>query len=224
MSSFAKRAAAQTTAFLILVALTFVAAGTIQYWQGWLFWLLFLTSMTATGIYLIRYDRALLERRMRVGPQAESRPRQKVIAALILMMFVVLAIVPALDYRFGGSRVPAAIVILANLIVVAMFGFVLMVLRENSFAASTVTVEVEQRVISTGPYAYVRHPIYAGALVMLFAIPLALGSLWGLLVAAFAFPILVARTLDEEGALSAELAGYDDYRRSVRYRLIPQVR
>ena len=113
--------------------------------------------------------------------------------------------------------------ILANLVIVAMFGFFILVMRENSFAASTITVEAGQHVISTGPYAYVRHPMYAGAVLMIFAMPLALGSLWGLLVAVLAFPILLARIFDEERALSAELAGYNDYRRRVPWRLIPRV-
>jgi len=223
MKSFAMRAAAQTGVLLIPVALTFVAAGTIHYWQGWVFWLAFLGSSSATGVYLIQHDRALLARRMRVGPQAESRPRQKLIVALLFVMFVTLAIVPGLDYRFGWSHVPGAIVILANLVIVAMFGFFILVMRENNFAASTITIEAGQHVVSTGPYAYVRHPMYAGALLMIFAMPLALGSWWGLLVAALACPLLVARILDEERALSAELAGYDDYCRTVPYRLIPRV-
>jgi protein-S-isoprenylcysteine O-methyltransferase Ste14 len=223
VNSFTRRAVAQTAVILVPVALTFVAAGTLQFWQGGLFWLVFLASTTATGIYLMRRDRALLERRMRVGPQAESRPRQKIIVALIVVMFVALAIVPGLDYRFGWSRPPALIVIIANLLVVASFGLMLLVLRENTFAASTITVEAGQRVIATGPYAHVRHPMYAAAGLLLFTMPIALGSWWGLLVAALACPLLIARIFDEERALSAELAGYDDYCRAVPYRLIPRV-
>ncbi len=98
-----------------------------------------------------------------------------------------------------------------------------MVLRENTFAASTITVEAGQRVISTGPYAHVRHPMYAGAALLIFAMPIALGSFWGMLPAAFAIPVLIARILDEERTLSAELLGYDDYCRAVPYRLVPLV-
>jgi protein-S-isoprenylcysteine O-methyltransferase Ste14 len=115
------------------------------------------------------------------------------------------------------------VVVLANLLIIAAFGFFLMVLRENTFAASTITVEAGQRVISTGPYAHVRHPMYAGAALLIFAMPIALGSLWGLLAAAVAIPVLIARILDEERTLSAELPGYDDYRRAVPWRLIPLV-
>jgi len=105
----------------------------------------------------------------------------------------------------------------------AAFGFILLVLRENTFAASTITVEAGQRVISTGPYAHVRHPMYAGAVLLILAMPMALGSLWGLLAAAILPPILIARIFDEERTLSAELPGYDDYRRAVPHRLIPLV-
>jgi protein-S-isoprenylcysteine O-methyltransferase Ste14 len=160
---------------------------------------------------------------MRFGPRAESRPTEKIIIAIILLTFVALAVAAGLDHRFGWSRVPAAIVIIANILMIADFGFFLLVLHENTFAASTITVEVGQRVISTGIYAYVRHPMYAGALLLLFAMPIALGSLWGLLVAAIAIPLLIARIFDEERTLSAELPGYDDYRRAVPYRLIPLV-
>ena len=221
MNSFATRAVVQTAGLLIPVILTLISAGTIHFWQGWLFWVSFLASSTAIGIYLMKRDPALLERRMRVGPQAESRPRQRIIIAIILALFIALAIVPGLDHRFGWSRVPPAIVVIANMLVVGSFGFFLLVLQENTFAASTVTVEAGQRVISTGPYAHVRHPMYAGAVVLLFAMPIAMGSLWGLLPAAIAVPVLIARILDEERTLSAELPGYDDYRRAVPYRLIP---
>jgi protein-S-isoprenylcysteine O-methyltransferase Ste14 len=224
MSPLASRAATQTAGFLILFALIFVSAGTIHFWQGWLFCVSFSFSTVATGVYLMRRDPALLERRMRFGPRAESRPRQKIIVAVIFAMFAALLIVPGLDHRFGWSQVPAAIVVLANLLIIAAFGFFLVVLRENTFAASTITVEAGQRVISTGPYAHVRHPMYAGAALLIFAMPIALGSFWGMLPAALAIPVLIARILDEERTLSAELPGYDDYCRAVPYRLVPLVR
>ena len=117
----------------------------------------------------------------------------------------------------------ASLVVVANLVMLAALGCILLVVRENTFAASTITVERGQRVIFTGPYAHVRHPMYAGALPLIFAIPIALGSWWGLLVAAISLPLLIVRILDEERALSAELGGYDSYCRAVPYRLIPLV-
>jgi protein-S-isoprenylcysteine O-methyltransferase Ste14 len=224
MGTLVTRAAAQTAAgFLVLFTLIFVSAGTIHFWQAWLFCLSFLFSTIAIGVYLVKRDPALLERRMRFGPRAESRPRQKVIVAIIFATFVALLIVPGLDHRFGWSRVPAAIAVLANLFIIAAFASFLLVLRANTFAASTITVEPGQRVISTGPYAYVRHPMYAGAVVLIFAMPIALGSCWGLLAAALTIPVLLARIFDEERTLSAELPGYEEYCRAVPYRLIPRV-
>ena len=223
MLPIAKRIAGQTAALLILFALIFISAGTIDFWQGWLFCLVFWFSMIAIGIYLIKYNRPLLERRMRFGPWEESRPVEKVVITLTFLMFLVLVIVPALDHRFAWSRVPGPVVVTANILIVATFGFFLVVLRANSFAASTITVEAGQRVISTGPYAYVRHPMYAGAVLLIFAVPVALGSWWGLLVAVIATPVLVVRILDEERALGAELPGYKDYLVAVPYRLVPRV-
>jgi protein-S-isoprenylcysteine O-methyltransferase Ste14 len=224
MSTLALKAAAFMAEFLILIAgLIFVSAGTIYFWQGWLFWVSYSAWSIAATIYLLRRDPALVERRMRAGPRAESRPVQKIIAAMFLMVFFGIVVVPGLDHRFHWSQVPAALVIAANVFALAALWFLLWVVRENSFAASTITVESEQRVISTGPYAYVRHPMYAAAIPLLFSIPIALGSWRGLLVAAVSIPLLIARILDEERVLSKELAGYDDYRRTVRYRLIPFV-
>jgi protein-S-isoprenylcysteine O-methyltransferase Ste14 len=203
--------------------LTFASAGTVDFWQGWLFWASFWGSSIATVVYLLKYDRALLERRMQFGPQAEPRPHEKIIISLTFLMFLVLSILPGLDRRFGWSRVPAAVVIIANGLVIACFGFFILVMRENTFAASTIRVEAGQRVISTGPYAYVRHPMYTGGVVLILAMPLAMGCWWGLILTAIWVPLLVARILDEEGALSAQLAGYEDYRRAVPYRLVPLV-
>jgi len=138
-------------------------------------------------------------------------------------MFVALMIVPALDHRFAWSHVPGALAVIANILIVATFGFFIVVLDANPFAASTITVEAGQRVISTGPYAYVRHPMYAGALLLIFATPIALGSWWALLVPVISTPVLIVRILDEERALGAELAGYKDYLVAVPYRLIPRV-
>ena len=223
MFPFAKRIAAQTAAIFILFALIFVSAGTIDFWQGWLFCLVFWFSMIAIGIYLIKYNRPLLERRMRYGPWEESRPVEKIIITLALLVFVALMIVPALDHRFAWSRVPGMLVVIANILIVATFGFFLVVLSANSFAASTITVEAGQRVIATGPYAYVRHPMYAGAILLIFAMPIALGSWWGLLVPVISTPLLIVRILDEERALGAELPGYKDYLVAVPYRLVPRV-
>jgi protein-S-isoprenylcysteine O-methyltransferase Ste14 len=131
--------------------------------------------------------------------------------------------VPALDHRFSWSRVPLAVVVAGDVLVGVGFLIVFLVFRENSFASAVVEVSAAQKVIDTGPYARVRHPMYAGALVLLAGIPLALGSLFGLLVLVPFAAILVARLLDEERFLVRELPGYAAYRQKTRYRLIPYV-
>ena len=187
--------------------------------------LVFPESNTHGGALAVSLGFHLLRsvRRMRFGPWEESRPVEKVVITLTFLMFVVLVIVPALDHRFAWSRVPGPLVVIANTLILATFGFFLVVLRANSFAASTITVEAGQRVISSGPYAYVRHPMYAGAVLLILAVPIALGSWWGLLVAVISTPVLIVRIFDEEHALGAELPGYKDYLVAVPYRLVPRV-
>jgi hypothetical protein len=142
MNTLAKRAVAGMAGLLVpLAVLIFVCAGTIHFWQGWFFLLSFSLSVIAITAYLLKRDPALVERRMRAGPRAESRPRQTIIQAINLAKFVALMIVPGLDHRFGWSQVSTAIVVIANVLVIASLGFILRVLRENTFAASTIIVE-----------------------------------------------------------------------------------
>ena len=139
------------------------------------------------------------------------------------MLFFAVLIVPGLDYRFHWSQVPAAIVVLGDMLLVLSLAMIFFVFRENSYAASTIKVEAEQRVITTGPYRLVRHPMYSAALILFLATPLALGPAWGLIVAIPLVAALVARLRDEERYLSAHLPGYYAYRQQVSYRLVPLV-
>jgi protein-S-isoprenylcysteine O-methyltransferase Ste14 len=137
--------------------------------------------------------------------------------------FIALLVVPALDFRFKWSAVPTSLVLIGNVLFVLGFGFIGRVYRENSYTSATIQVVEGQRVISTGPYAVVRHPMYASALLYLVGSPFALGSYWGLLAVAFMLPFLVWRLIDEECVLARELRGYADYQARVRFRLIPGV-
>ncbi len=208
---------------VILMLLIFAPAGTLRFWQGWLFSMVFLASVVLLTFYFLKRDPHLIENRMMAGPAAEQQRSQKIIQAFTGTLAAVLVIVPGLDHRFHWSSVPAPIVILANALVILGFLIIFRVFEENSFAASTIKVEAEQRVISTGPYRLVRHPMYAGGALLLLATPLALGSLWGLPVAVAISLAIVVRLLDEERYLSVNLRGYDAYRREVRHRLIPMV-
>lgn len=206
---------------LVLAVIIFVPAGTLAYWQGWAFLVVFTLSTNIIGIYLALRNPALLERRIKAGPGAETRPAQKVIITLAFAGAIALVIVSVLDYRFGWSHVPAWVSVFGNLLVALGLMIDLVVFRENSYGASTIEKMEGQTVISTGPYALVRHPMYVGVLILVVGVPLALGSYWGLLFMLLNVPILVLRILDEEKMLRSELGGYTDYTRRVRYRLVP---
>jgi protein-S-isoprenylcysteine O-methyltransferase Ste14 len=191
--------------------------------EGWVFFAVFVLSSALTTLYIQRHDPALLERRARAGFGAEQRPRQKVVQALASLAFAAAMVVPALDHRYGWSHVPLGGVVLGDLMVALGYLAVLRVFKENTFASALIEVGSDQRVIDTGPYALVRHPMYGGALVMLAGIPLALGSLWGLCVLPLFAALLVWRLLDEETLLVQDLPGYDNYRERVRYRWVPRL-
>jgi protein-S-isoprenylcysteine O-methyltransferase Ste14 len=206
---------------LALGAIVFVPAGTLAYWQGWAFIVVFTVSTNIIGIYLALKDPALLERRIKAGPGAETRPTQKALIALAFAGAIGLVIASVLDHRFGWSHVPALVSVLGNALVALGLMIDLLVFRENSYGASTIEKMEGQKVISTGLYALVRHPMYVGVLIMVIGVPLALGSYWGLLLMLFNVPILVLRILDEEKMLALDLDGYTNYMRTVRYRLVP---
>lgn len=206
---------------VVLGLLLFVSAGTLDYWQAWVYLGIFGISSSITTLDLLKRDPALLERRMRGGPTAEQRGVQKIIMAFTSIGFGALVLVPALDRRFGWSRVPTSIVIAADILVALGFVFIFFVYRENTFTAATIQVTEGQTVVSTGPYALVRHPMYASALMYLAGTPIALGSYWGLVPFAATMPFLIWRILDEERFLAAHLQGYTEYQGRVRYRLVP---
>jgi len=203
--------------------LLFVPAGTIRYWQGWLYFVTFIGSSLFFSLYLKKHDPALIERRMRGGPMAEKQTTQKIIMLFTSLGFIALLVVPALDHRFRWSRVPRSAVIAADILVAVGFFLIFLVARENTFASSTIEVAVDQKVISTGPYGLVRHPMYASALLYLIGTPPALGSYWGFLALAFMIPFLIWRIVDEEKFLAKNLSGYAEYQNKVQYRLLPHV-
>jgi len=205
------------------VALIFLTAGTWDYWQGWLFLAVFAASTTGFTLYLAIFDKPLLERRLKAGPWHEQKRSQQVIVSLVFIAFFAFLILPILDYRYGLSRLPAWSSLVGNAIIALSFLAIFRVIRVNSWAASNVRVEAGQQVIDTGPYAHVRHPMYAAAIWLFVGIPLALGSWWTLALLVPFLPVLMWRLLDEEKLLARELPGYTEYMRRVRYRLIPHV-
>jgi protein-S-isoprenylcysteine O-methyltransferase Ste14 len=212
--------------FILAVAialLLFVSAGTVDYWQAWVYLSIFFLVSLLTTLYLMRNDPELLKRRMSGGPTAEKRPAQRIIMLFTSLGFIALLFVPGLDRRFGWSSVPPYVVIFGDLLVIIGFYLIFLVYRENTYTSATIQVVADQRVVSTGPYAIVRHPMYAGALLYLLGTPLALGSYWGLLAYLFIVPFLVWRLFDEEKTLVKELPGYAEYRQRVRNRILPTI-
>ena len=224
MSSLNSRAWVSLVVLEVVLAIViFLCAGTIRYWQGVVYLLLLFVLAAGITVDLMRRDPALLERRMKGGPTAEPRPLQRFLMLGASVGFFGLIIIPALDFRYKWSVVPLAAVVTGDLLFVVGFLLIARVYRENTYSSATISIAEGQRVISSGPYAIVRHPMYASALVYLVGTPLALGSYWGLLALLFMLPFLVWRLVDEEHLLVRELPGYADYRRQVRYRLVPFV-
>jgi protein-S-isoprenylcysteine O-methyltransferase Ste14 len=208
---------------LMMAALLFLPAGTLDYWQAWVFMFVFVSASGAVTVYLAIHDPRLLERRMRAGPAAEKERSQKFIMSLAMTGFIGLLAIPAFDHRFGWSRVPAYVCLIGDALIVIGFLLVFFVIKVNTYAASTIQVAEDQKVISTGPYALVRHPMYAGSFPILIGTPLALGSWWGLSALIVIVPALIWRLLDEENFLKKNLPGYTEYTGKVRYRLVPYV-
>ena len=208
---------------VVMGAVLFVSAWTFNYWQAWVFLSVFGLSSLAVTVYLMKNDPKLLERRMHGGPTAEKELSQKIIMSAASIGFAAILIVPALDHRWHWSAVPPYAVIAGNILIVLGWTIILFVFRENTFTSATIEVVADQRVVSTGPYAVVRHPMYSGSLLYFLGIPIALGSWWGLLVGILMMPVFVLRLFDEEKLLARTLPGYSEYVDRVKYRLVPFV-
>jgi len=204
----------------LLMLLLLLPAGTFDFWQAWVYMALLVTPMVFNIIYLTRRDPGLLERRMNLR---EQRDQQRRVIAWSLLYFLLIYVIPGLDRRYGWSQVPWVVTVVADVIILLSYILFTWVLRENSYASRVVEVGQEQRVITTGPYALVRHPMYLGVIVLFGLTPLALGSYWGLIPSALLPVLLVGRVRDEEALLLQELPGYREYTEKVRYRLLPGI-
>jgi protein-S-isoprenylcysteine O-methyltransferase Ste14 len=207
--------------FLVIAIVLFGLAGTLHDDRAWVMLAVFFGCAGGITVWLWFRDKALLERRVKAGPGSEPDPMQNVVQGLAGLVFLATFAVPGLDGRFGWSHVPLAASLVGDEMIAAGFLIVFLTFRENTFTAGTIEVAEGQHVIDSGPYAVVRHPMYAGALVMIAGVSPALGSWWGLIPAALLVPVLAWRLLREETFLAANLPGYDAYRGRVRYRLAP---
>ncbi len=208
---------------LVLALALFIPAGSLSFWQAWVYLAVWAVCVILITLYLVKNDRELLVGRVQAGPVAETQKNQKIIQSLASLCFIALFIVPGLDYRIGWSSMPPIVSLIADGFVALGFYIVFLTFRENSYTRSTIEVSAGQKVITSGLYRFVRHPMYAGASVLLIFTPLALGS-WGAEIFALLLILVVAaRLLDEEKFLQKDLAGYTEYCQRVRYHLVPYV-
>jgi len=223
MKTLVKGAVSAALGLVAFGLMLFLPAGTVHYWQAWVFLAVFTVMSLFPGVYLLRKDPAVVERRMRAGPKAETRPVQKVVTSAISLLFAALLVFSALDHRFGWSAVPPAVSLIGDALVAIGLGIAIFTVYQNNYAARNITVEEGQTVISTGLYGTVRHPMYMGSMIMLAGIPLALDSYWGLVVLVPILIVFVVRIMDEEKLLTQELVGYREYTGTVHHRLVPYV-
>ncbi len=202
----------------VMALLLFLPAGSWGYWQAWLFLGLLFVPMTCVAIWLLVREPELLAKRL---SSKEQEKAQRQVVALSALMFVAEFLLAGFDQRYGWSEMPAWVVAIAAVVMVCGYGLYAEVMRENAYLSRTVEVQENQKVISTGLYGIVRHPMYAATLVLYLAMPIVLGS-WVALIPFLAYPFIIAhRILNEEHVLEEGLTGYCEYEQQVRYRLIP---
>ncbi|HEY7051295.1 MAG TPA: isoprenylcysteine carboxylmethyltransferase family protein [Mycobacterium sp.] len=223
MKTTLQAAATAVVGFAVFCALLFLPAGTIHYWQAWVFIAVYTVCTLVPSIYLLATNPAALQRRMRAGPGAETRTAQRIIITGAFLLTAGVMVFSAFDHRFGWSAPPAAVCVAGAVLVAAGLGLTQLVVIQNSYAAANITVEDQQQVVSGGLYGLVRHPMYVGVLIMMIGTPLALGSYWGLVSLIAGVPVLMARIVDEEKMLRKDLTGYDEYAEQVHFRLVPGV-
>lgn len=204
---------------LIVVALLlFIPAGTINYPNGWLFICLLFIPMLFLGIILYIKSPELLQKRLNAK---ESSSTQKGVVAVSGLLFVVGFIIAGLDYRNGWTKVPLWAVIAASVILIASYILYAEVMRENAYLSRTIEIQENQKVVDTGLYGIVRHPMYAVTIWLFMSIPIVLGSWWSLLCFSPYIIVFIVRIISEEKLLESELSGYAEYKKKVKYRLVP---
>ncbi|MGE5472743.1 MAG: methyltransferase family protein [Ignavibacteriales bacterium] len=204
---------------IVLGTILFLPAGSLKYWEGWIFWFETLAMIMFFTAYFLRKDPKLLERRN----QIKEREPQPGIMRLLSLIYMVGYLVPGFDYRFHWSSVPVWIIAASFVFILLGYILIFSVFKENSYASTIIQVEKEQQVITTGPYAIVRHPMYTALLLISLFTPLALGSYWALIAFSAVIPMNVYRIMKEERLLLRDLPGYKDYCSKTRYRLIPLI-
>jgi len=199
----------------------FLPAGSFRFWQGWVYLIISIGFIVSAFGYFYWHDPQFIERRLRREWRQETVREQKLLMKFIPAIMAIAFLLPGFDHRFGWSHVPLWLTVLSQAFVLGGYLMNFWAWKSNSFAASTIRVEAEQRVISTGPYGIIRHPMYLGGNIWFLFTPLALGSYLALPVFALLVPLIVLRLLNEEKVLRQELPGYADYCLRTRFRLVP---
>jgi protein-S-isoprenylcysteine O-methyltransferase Ste14 len=219
MTDLEKKALLRTSGFSALVGLLLLVPGGLEFWQGWLYWLIFTVCSLTIAFYFSHHDPRLIERRL--STRTEKDETQQRIRGVLSLSVILLFAVAGIDHRLGWSDMSAPVVAVADMVVVLGFVIVFLTFQANSHAGAIVDVTPNQRVVSTGPYALVRHPMYLGGAFVVLAAPFALCSAWAFPWALATVACLAWRLVGEEKYLSLHLPGYDEYRERTRYRLIP---
>ena len=204
--------------FLLVGLLIFLPAGTLDFSKGWLMMGLLFGPMFVAGLVMLAKSPVFLEKRLDVK---EKRSTQQGVVKLSGLMFIAGFVVAGLDFRFGWSQMPKAVTVAASVLFLLAYLLYAEVMRENAYLSRTIQVEEGQTVVSTGLYGIVRHPMYMATLLLFLVMPLVLGSWWALIPFAFYPAIIISRLKDEEELLTRELAGYEEYKEKVKYRIIP---
>ncbi len=205
---------------IMVGALLFCTAGSLQYWNGWLFLMTLVVPMSLTVIYLFRTNRPLLEKRMRMR---EKEKEQKVYSRLSLLWFLITFAIPGFDYRFGWSHVPVWLVAVSAIVMSSGYALFIVAMVQNDYASRIIEIQTNHRLVETGLYSIVRHPMYMAATIMYTACPLVLGSYYALIPTLLLPFLILYRIRNEENVLLAGLPDYSEYTRRVRYKLVPFV-
>jgi len=204
----------------LTAAFIFIPAGTLDYWQGWLFLATLFIPMLCVMFYMLKYERGLLEKR--INPK-EKRTEQAWIQIVNTILVIAMAVIAGLDHRLGWSRMPVWAVIASAVLMLAGYITFIKIMLYNEYASRTIEIQKGQKLVSSGPYAVIRHPMYAAGIFLYIFVPLVLGSLWALIPMLFLPFTLMLRIIDEEKALIKGLKGYKQYMKIVKYRLMPWV-
>ena len=206
--------------FIVMCAAFFGPARTFAFWEAWVYLCIVFTCATAVIIYFLKNDRDLLVRRMMTK---ENLKEQRLIIRFGWLLYIPTFIIPGFDKYYRWSNIPTYIIVSSDIIVLLAYLLIFRVFRENSYASRVVETYTSQKVITTGLYALIRHPMYTGMILMFGFTPLALGSYWASIGTIFFIVIIIARLYSEEKFLSESLPGYQDYMKKTQYRLIPWI-